>query len=265
MIHPAPLRVESVRGKRLGALARSEHRPYAADPDEASRAFMRDRYDRRTFLHRLGVAALASPLLSVAGCRGDEAEPTDPEAVSKGGRRVVSRPILAPGAPDVVVVTSPMSGLPMAYVSRGLRQVFVDYSYRDRSNWILDAHISVSTGVWRIPLPGDPVGQPITPGDVVREFEELDIAEWDPLMEPAIGDFRIRAGEPASTRIDFRCVPMSRGGWYSAGPWDIRQCEPGGSDACREDFVVVGEGERHPIRGCSEEAGAVRVVTWACV
>ncbi len=153
----------------------------------------------------------------------------------------------------------------MAYVSMGLRQVFVDYAFRDRSNWILDAHISVSTGVWRIPLPGDPVGQPIQPGDTLREFEELDIVEWDPDMEPTEGDFRVRRGRPASVRIEFSCVPMfASAEWFSAGPWDILQCNGGADQACREDFLPVGEGTRHTGRGCAEPREPVRFITWAC-
>ena len=141
----------------------------------------------------------------------------------------------------------------------------MDFAFRDRSNWILDAHISVSTGLWRIPLPGDPPRQPITPGDELREFEELDIADWDPTMEPAEGDFRILHGRPSPVRIDFACVPVqATGEWCSGGPWLVDRCDGLGDQACREDFVEVGVGTRRSVRGCEDAAQPVRFVSWVC-
>lgn len=99
----------------------------------------------------------------------------------------------------------------------------------------------------------------------MREFEELDIAEWDPALAPGEGDFRLIRGRPAPVRIAFVCVPMSGSrGWFSGGPWDVRRCDGVGTDVCREDFAEVGVGRRHPIRGCVEEGARVRFVTWLC-
>lgn len=222
--------------------------------------------DRRAFLRRLAAVGLAVPGLPLVGCSFEErprssaatgAEPTD-EAPP-----LHDQPILLPFGADAVHVAAPMRELPMAYVSMERREVYVDYEHRDRSNWVLDAHISVSTGVWRIPLPGDPPERPIQPGDTLREFDELDIAAWDPLMEPAAGDFRIRRGRLRPARIDFDCVPVAAdGGWYSAGPFDVLRCAYAPELDCREDFVDVGSGTRRPLRGCAEDGRTVRVLTW---
>lgn len=220
---------------------------------------MSDRCDRRAFLRRLGVAGLVAPTLPIMGCGAEGAD------IPAYGGHPITRPILLPWSTHAVRIAAPIDEIPMAYVSMGLRQVFVDHPFRDRSNWMLDAHISVSTGVWRIPLPGDPVGVPITPGDVLREFEELNILAWDPSMEPADGDFRILRGRPAEVRVDFTCVPMpSARAWFSAGPWSLRRCDGVGENACREDFFDVGAGIRYPRRGCAEAGEAVRLMTWAC-
>lgn len=226
--------------------------------------------DRRTFLRRVGCVGLVAPSFSLACASGDRpAAGGAPDGPDDDGSSTaldpVTRPVLRPWSNGAVHILSPLDEMPMAYVSMGRREVFVDHAFRDRSNWILEAHISVSTGLWRIPLPGDPVGQPITPGDTIREFEELDIAEWDPTMEPAEGDFRIRRGRPAPVRVDFACVPMSpTSDWFSGGPWDIRRCDGVGEEACREDFVEIGIGSRQPIRGCEDPAVPARFFTWAC-
>lgn len=221
--------------------------------------------DRRAFVRRLGAATLGIPTGYLVGCTTDRPAPaTGGSASAAAVGATLERPILLPWSEDVVRIASPLPELPMAYVSMGRREVYVDYRFRDRSNWVLDAHISVSTGLWRIPLPGDPEGQPITPGDLVREFEELDIAEWDPTMEPTLGDFRIRRGRPAPTRVHFACLPVGATDvWCSAGPWDVPQCEAVGEAACREDFVEVGVGFRHPIRGCEDDGEPIRFISWA--
>ena len=224
--------------------------------------------DRRAFLRRLAAAGLALPTLPLGACSFEEG-PRESEG-PRGGEPpndtpvLHDQPILLPFDPDAVHVASPVSEVPMAYVSMARREVFVDYEHRDRSNWVLDAHISVSTGVWRIPLPGDPPLRPIQPGDSLREFDELDIAEWDPEMQPAEGDFRILRGGLRRERIDFECVPMAADdGWYSAGPFDVLRCAYAPEVDCREDFVEIGTGTRRPLRGCAEEGRPVRVLTWS--
>ncbi len=228
---------------------------------------MSQRYDRRTFLRRVGAAGLVAPALPLVGCAGDGGpRPEDPDTVgSAAPPSVVERPVLLALSDDAIRVAAPAPELPMAYVSLASRRVFVDYAYRDRSRWILDAHISVSTGLWRIPLPGDPEGLMIPPGNVPREFEELDISAWDPTAEPAAGDFRVRRGRPVPVRIEFSCVPVAAtGGWYSAGPLDVLRCDGSGDEACREDLMEVGRGAHHPVRGCGDAPREVRVFSWAC-
>lgn len=221
--------------------------------------------DRRTFLTRLGRAGLVAPALGVVACARERGA----EVRDGGGRAdapmVLTRPLLAPMADGAVRIASPPAELPMAYVSVGLRQVFVDYAFRDRASFLLRAHISVSTGLWRIPLPGDPPRQPITPGDTIREFEELDIAAWRPTLDPTEGDFRILAGRPHAVRIDLSCVPLAATEeWISGGPWSVRQCDGLGDEACREDLVEIGVGVRRRIRGCEDEGTRARILAWAC-
>ena len=131
---------------------------------------------------------------------------------------------------------------------------------------MLAAHISVSTALWRIPLPGDDLAIPIDVGDELREFEEIHISEWDPTMDPTEGDFRVRRGLRENVDVAFDCLPMAgREGWYSAGPWEIAQCTGRGPDLCREDFMDIGTGFHHDDRPlCTERVSAVRYVTWAC-
>jgi hypothetical protein len=209
---------------------------------------------------------VAAPVLPALSCRlVDRVEPTAEEESATDGPSLVTRPVLRPGPSGSVHIAAPLSVLPMAYVSVGRMQVFVDYEFRDRARFFLDAHISVSTGVWRIRRPGDPEDQPVTPGDLLREYEELDIAEWDPTTEPTLGDVRLLRGGPTPVTIDFSCTPMEgSGGWYSAGPLRILRCDPALGDACREDFVEVGVGRRQPVRGCADPGVVARFVTWAC-
>jgi hypothetical protein len=173
-------------------------------------------------------------------------------------------------------MASELDELPVAYVSMARRQVFVDSEYRDRASWLLDAHISVSTWHWRIPLPGDPAGQPITPGDAAREFEERGIREWDASTLPAMDDIRIVRGRPSLRRVEFSCVPLTgvrvvdapdsmapMESWYSAGPWSLQAAQADVAETLREDFSVVGMGQRFSDRACTGLGDAVQIVTWA--
>jgi len=163
-------------------------------------------------------------------------------------------------------MVAPAREQPAAYVSMATRRLFVDFEYRDQVYWDVRAHISVSTGLWRIPLVGDPPKEPITPGDELREFEEMSIRDWDPTADPAEGDIRIMRGRALPTRVDFTCAPLAGGGaWYRAGPWDILQCGEPSEALCREDFRTVGTGTRYADRDCTALVGSVRVLTWACL
>lgn len=216
-----------------------------------------------------------------------------------GGASALTRPLLRPWADDLIWLDAPADELPVAYVSMALRQVFVDHDFRDRASWLLDAHISVSTAHWRIRLPGDPPGEPIAPGDSLREFEELSMRDWDPAMPPAMDDIRIRRGRALPRMVDFRCVPvigMPNGvgapnatgvadeTWCSAGPWTFEAAvrvgadgqtvtRPDGpssgaggmlvDDTVREDFGPVGVGLRYSERSCAGDGDAVQLLTWA--
>lgn len=179
------------------------------------------------------------------------------------GVGTLSRPVLLPLVDGGVRIAAPLHQTPLAYVSMARRHVFVDRAFRDRASFSLRVHISVSTGLWRIPLPGDPPGEPITPGDELREFEEWDIARWDPDMEPAEGDIRLVQGRSRPLRIDFDCAPARDGAeWYSGGPWTVLRCDGSGETACREDFAEVGVGTRRPRRGCADQGRPARFLTW---
>ena len=183
----------------------------------------------------------------------------------------ISHPLLLPWSDDVIRIAAPVSELPLAYVSMALRRVYIDREYRDRASWLLNAHISVSTGLWRIPLAGDPPGRPVTPGDELREFEEVGIREWDPALPPAENDIRVRRGRRASTTVSFSCVPGGGVGgvtevnqWFSAGPWSIDLCVVGPDETTREDFMRAGSGVRHVDPGCEDPGQPVHFITWAC-
>ena len=227
---------------------------------------MTERHDRRAFLRRLAAAGLAAPTVSTFGCNLEEIQRGAEEAGEAG--LTITRPVLLPWTDGAVRISAPLSKYPAAYVSRRLRKAYIDLESRLETRMVLAAHISVSTGHWRIPLPGDDLGIPIDAGDELREFEERPIGEWDPAMDPAEGDFRIRRGRRETVRIDFDCLPMAnREGWFSGGPWDIAQCVTGpGTDLCREVFVDVGTGSRfsgRPLGACAAPIGTVRYVTWA--
>ncbi len=230
---------------------------------------MIESHGRRAFLlrlaHRLSAMGLAAPTVSALGCSLEEIQRGAEEVGATG--LTITRPVLLPLTDGAVRIASPLSRFPAAYVSRPLRKVYVDVETRLEARMILAAHISVSTGHWRIPLPGDDLAIPVDAGDELREFEERPIGEWDPAMVPAEGDFRVRRGHRETVRIAFGCLPMAdREGWFSAGPWDIGQCRDGsGRDLCREVLMDVGTGSHYSQRSrgaCAEPTGTVRFVTW---
>ena len=227
---------------------------------------MTEPYDRRAFLRHLTAVGLAAPAISMVGCSLEEIQREGDGAPA--AENVISRPVLLPWADDAVRIAAPLSATPVAYVSRALRRVFIEADYRLEIEGILAAHISVSSGVWRIPLAGDDLAIPIDAGDELREFEETHIGEWDPTMDPAEGDFRLRRGQRETVRVDFACATMAtREGLFSGGPWEIGQCGGAGPELCREDFMEIGTGSRYSRRDigtCTEPLGAVRYVTWAC-
>ncbi len=227
---------------------------------------MSEPYDRRTFLRHLTAVGLAAPTVSMLGCDLEEIRREGDGG--SGAGLAITRPVLLPWTGDDIRIAAPLSASPIAYVSRGLLRVFIESDSRNEVQLMLAAHISVSTGLWRIPLPGDDLGIPIDAGDELREFEETPLGQWDSTLDPTEGDFRVRRGRREAIAVDFDCVPMAaREGLYSAGPWEIAQCAEPGPGLCREDFMEIGTGSRHARRDigiCTESRGAVRYVTWAC-
>ena len=225
---------------------------------------MQRRPSRRAFFKQIGAAAIAAPTVPLLGCTFERPEPDEAVEVPDGPS--ITRPILVPWSEDAVRILAPASLLPMAYVSVGLQRVFVDSAFRDRVIGLLNVHVSVSTGLWRIPLPGDGPEEPLVPGDTAREFEVAMAREWDPTRDPAEGDFRIMPGRCVNVRVDFSCAPISGlDEWFSAGPWDIGRCDPARDGMCREDFHDIGTGSRYEDRDCTRRTGAVRYLTWACL
>ena len=168
---------------------------------------MGTRSDRRAFLRRMTALSVGGASLSLLSCGSRDEGSAESQRGAEGETPVepISRPLLLPWSEGIIRIAAPVAELPVAYVSMASRHVFVDLEFRDRASWLLSAHISVSTALWRIPLPGDPPGQPITPGDDLREFEEVSIRDWDPAMPPAEGDIRIRRGRRTPPRR--RCWP----------------------------------------------------------
>lgn len=225
-------------------------------------------HDRRSFLLRFGAAALAAPALAActeARSEGEARHEADGSGADASTVRQLERPVLLPWGDEAVRIAAPPAELPVAYVSMRTRQLFVDRDYRDLASFYLRAHISVSTGVWRIPLAGDSQREPVTPGDLLREFEELSIRDWSPEAPLAEDDMRLMRGRPVRAHIDWECVQLTgRPSWFRAGPWDIDQCVASDDGLCREDFFPVGRGLRFADHGCTRPVGTARFYTWAC-
>lgn len=235
---------------------------------------MESNLDRRVFLRRAAVAAVAASPLSLFGCRvdGDGTAAADDARAAAGNAGAdgalpgaTPRPILLPWGSDAVLIAAPPRERPVAYMSMRRMEIYIDREFRDRLHYALNAHISVSTGVWRVPLPGDPLTVPVTPGDAEREFEEIDMRYWNAELEPAEGDLRVMRGAPQGVTVGVPCVPLSGGGvWLTGGPWEVAQCGPPSDQLCREDLMEIGVGLRYADRDCTRPAGQVRFVTWAC-
>ena len=228
---------------------------------------------RRAFLRRMAALGVGGASISFLACGSSDEVSIGSESGAEGEAPLepISRPLLLPWSDDVIRIAAPVAELPVAYVSMASRRVFIDLEFRDRASWLLGAHISVSTALWRIPLPGDPPGQPITPGDELREFEEVSIREWDPAMPPAEDDVRIRRGRRATTSVHFVCVPgggasgaIAGTEWFSAGPWPLDVCAGGSQETTREDFMRIGAGTRHATRSCEGPGEPIGFITWAC-
>jgi hypothetical protein len=164
----------------------------------------------------------------------------------------------------VVGIVAPPAGRLAAYLSMGERRVHVTYEDRDPSAWMFDAHISVSTGLWRIPLPGDPPSRPIAPDDHEREFEEVRLRLDELPEEPSIGDVRLVRGGVVERRLRADCTGDV--GVFLEGEWSLARGEPGGEDSLvREEFRLVGEGTLHREPLCGRAGEATAVAAWVAV
>ena len=210
--------------------------------------------------------ALGAAMGGSSGCQPAEVEEGGrvARATDSNGEPVRDVPIRAMRWADGMVYVDRDEAVDVvAYVSMASRRVYVDRAFRDRASWLLRAHISVSTWHWRIPLPGDDPSVPISPGDHVREFEELDISEWDPTVAPSFDDIRIVRGRPADHRISAPCTTLAGGPEALAlrAPITLRAVAPGSDETDREDFQVLGTAV---LTGgdCSDAGDAVQLVGW---
>lgn len=217
--------------------------------------------DRRVFLRQATAAALAGPLLAAWGCDG----PAPSSGAGPGeGPRLLVRPTLSPWSADAVHLRAPSSSRPLAYLSRGDRRVYIGRGQRDRAARLLAAYLSVSTGLWRIHLPGDDTRIPVVEGDEEREFTETDLAAWDPEASPVEGDVRILSGRGESVTIEVGCSPiLGNGGWVSAAAFSIQRLDGAAGHVGMETFGLVARGRRSAHRDCTETGSEVRILSWS--
>lgn len=215
--------------------------------------------DRRTFLRRALAAGVAAPLVGSLACRETPALDDGP-----GRPDAPTRPLVRAWSGDAVLLASPPEAPPVAYLSLRERRVYVDRSRRDRAERLLGAYVSVTTGFWRIPLPGDDPRVPITPGDEAREFEEVDLALRDPETTPAEGDVRVSLGRPGAVEVALACAPvLGGGGWVTAEPFVVVRLDGDEGVGGREYFGEVGRGRRHDGPACDQVGTPVRILSWA--
>ncbi|MCE2454360.1 MAG: hypothetical protein J4G12_00865 [Gemmatimonadetes bacterium] len=152
--------------------------------------------------------------------------------------------------------------------------IHVHPGWRDRALAALGAHISVSTGHWRIRGPADSAKEPLTPGYPEREFEEIRRQPKIDDLVAARGDIRIVQASERIVRVyEPACVEVPAVGVVEGGPWRVPGCvdyagpEDGSVEgagwtegaapsanveACREDLLRVGAASVAE-GGCGEE------------
>jgi len=220
--------------------------------------------DRRTFLRHAAAVGILGPAVAAWAC-GDR-PPTGRGTASEtgpGDAVPMARPTLVAGKGDAVHVLSPAGDPPVAYLSRGEMRLYLDGAYRDWAEHRLAAYVSVTTGLWRIPRPEDDPRVPIVPGDELREYEVVDLVQWDPAMTPAEGDVRLRLGARRPVRVDLACVAMaSADAWLTAPSLLVSRRDGPAGEGGREDFVEVGTGTLHADAGCKTAGDAVRLLAW---
>ena len=91
-----------------------------------------NKLDRRRFLYRAGATALVAPAVPFLACSGEPVErPQQSGALAHPGGDI-TRPVLLPFSDGAVHLSAPPPELPVAYVSMGRRQVYLDHDYRVR-------------------------------------------------------------------------------------------------------------------------------------
>jgi len=164
---------------------------------------------------------------------------------------------------DAQILPPIESGEIVAYVSRAEQRIYVSRDFRDRAQNLLNAHISVSTGHWRIPLPGDSPSEPLIQGVPQREFEEFAVDDLDADMEPSVGDFRVLVGGYVPLSIGLECVLDEDGSVYVvAGSMAAMVGARAAAGIVREDFLVVGEVGLFEGPSCLERTATKRAVMW---
>ncbi len=207
---------------------------------------------------RLGRFTIA--LLWPAALVACAAEAPQPEAPVEADESPPSVQVVDHATDTVRLVADVEPGAVVAYASWSQHHVYIDRDFRDAVHGLLNAHISVSTGHWRIPLPGDDPAEPLIPGAPEREFEEFGIEQWDPATRAGLGDFRIVRGDAVSLLIVPACdAGASRG--FAGGPWQVTVGQRG-EGLVREDFVVLGTVDRLG-PDCGPAPGALTAVMWA--
>lgn len=215
--------------------------------------------DRRRFL-RITATALAGSW-SLGGCRFSRDEKTDG---IPGTAAQITRPVLLPLGADAVQLDAPLASRPQAYLSRSDGRIYLDRGARDDALRLLGAYVSVSTGHWRVHLPGDDPRVPVVAGDPEREFVETDIAEWPGDARPAEGDIRMVSGPTRDAVVEVGCSPiLGAGTWVSCAPLRVPRLQGEGAAAGLEVFTEVAVGVRSSDRDCGGAGSPVRIVTWS--
>lgn len=188
------------------------------------------------------------------------------ERTPPGYEDVEAASVVAIGDDAFHVVPPYTAGEVVAYVSRAEQRIYVSLEMRDRVQNLFNAHISVSTGHWRIPLPGDSPTEPLTPGAPEREFEERRIEEWDPEMQPSPGDFRIVRGSYVPVHLSVECGDVDGTGVRVAGgPWNLAVADGEVAGTVRENFEDMGGIQLFAADDatCSTPIGTRRALMWA--
>jgi hypothetical protein len=203
------------------------------------------------------LALVVFAMASVAACAPRSDDLSDDSAV------VTSSELVALSDGAVHVLPTVEAGAVVAYASWAEHRIYIDHEFRDRIQNILNAHISVSTGHWRIPLPGDSPKEPLTPGAPEREFEEFALANLVPPDEPTLGDFRIVRAGYVRAYIEMHCTRTEdKSQFFRGGPIDVLTGNGRLPGVIREDFRRVGSFDGFSDANCDGPARSVAALMW---